>query len=120
MKMIVLWALVIGVPVADEPKRDEAKNEAEKLFRKMEEKLDKAKSLECAFEISVPWKLGMLKLDNNSFAGTLFLAEGNKAFLALNEVTGDQDSYLHIVSDGVHHSLQQQAFGRLPYSPKNL
>jgi len=119
----LFWVLVVGIlQVADAPKDDGVKNEAEKLFRKMEEKIDKAKSLECQFQFVVPWKPDGGKLDNNSFAGTLFLAQGNKARLQLNEVTGDRERYLHIVSDGAHLSLKEVGFSRIPISdsPKNL
>src|SRR5262245_30623187 len=71
MRMCVLLALTAGsLLAADPPKGDEATKEAEKVFRTMEEKLTKAKTLECVFDV---------KLGTVSYDGSVFLAEGNRA-----------------------------------------
>ncbi len=128
MRMLILGALIAGfLPVADQPKDDAVKNEAEKLFRIMEEKLDKAKTLECVFD-------GYLPTDLGSFEGTLLLAEGNKVRLEINKSKDDglqltpeaAKKYgkmrLRIVSDGVHLMMEGNGLDRpqLRDTPKNL
>jgi hypothetical protein len=113
--MFILFALAIGyLPITNEPKDDGVKNEAEKLFRKMEEKLEKAKTLECVFDGYMPSDLG-------SFEGTLFVAEGNKAWLQIKKTKNDGiqlqvdnesvRQVLHFVSDGGHQFLKGPGFG---------
>jgi outer membrane lipoprotein-sorting protein len=125
--MFILFALAIGfLPITDESKDDGIKNEAEKLFRQMEEKLEKAKTLECAFEGYIPYNL-------RSFEGTLFLAEGNKAWLHIKakndgiKVQVDNEEarlVIHMVSDGNHQIIHVGGIrlGRPEHrdTPKNL
>jgi outer membrane lipoprotein-sorting protein len=113
--MFILFALAIGyyLPITDEPKDDGVKNEAEHMFRKMEEKLEKAKTLECVFDGYIPSDLG-------SFEGTLFLAEGNKVWLQIKKTKNDGlqlqvdnesvRQVLHFVSDGGHQYLKGRGF----------
>ena len=114
MRMCVLLALTAGLLLAaDPPKGDGAANEAEKLFRTMEEKLAKAKTLECVFDV---------KFDTLSYKGSLFLAEGNRARLEINEATKGRLMRVLIVSDGTRLSGQDNGMThpKLEDTPKNL
>jgi len=114
MKMQVLLALTVGLLLAaDAAKDDRAKDEAEKLFRAMEEKFAKVKALECVFEI---------KMDPVSSKGSLFLAEGNKARLEINEATKDRPMRCRIVSDGARSSYQDNGLSQpnLSDTPKGF
>lgn len=76
---------------ADQPAQDG--KEAENLFRQMEEKLSKARTLECVFEGKVQPK-GSLK-------GSLAFAEGNKVRVEYSlEIEGDRQVKGTVVSDG--------------------
>lgn len=114
MRMCVLLALTAGsLLAADPPKDDEATNEAEKVFRTMEEKLTKSKTLECVFDV---------KLGTVSYDGCVFLAEGNRARVEINEATKGRPMRLLIVSDGTRQSFQDNGLGQPQFSdtPKNL
>ena len=114
MRMYALLVLTVGLlPAADAPKNDGAKNEAEKLFRTMEEKLEKAKTLECVFEV---------KMDAHSYKGSLSLAEGNKACLKINEATEGRRMRCLIVSTGTRLSYQDNGMNhpKLEDTPKSL
>lgn len=71
-------------------------NEAEQLFRKMEAKLLKARTLECAFEVKMAGGDG-----SGEFKGSVALAEGNKLRVELAGKFGEKGGTLTIVSDGV-------------------
>src|SRR5437660_9160156 len=114
MRMCVLLALTAGsLLAADPPKDDEATNEAEKLFRTMEEKLTKAKTLECVFDV---------KLGTVSYDGSVCLAEGNRARVELKEATKGRAMRLLIVSDGARQSFQDNGLSepQLRDTPRNL
>lgn len=100
MKMQVLVALIAGLLLAAEaPKDEQAKNEAEKLFRNMEEKLAKATTLELVFE-------GKLEVEEGNQSrtirreGSLLLAEGNKVRLEIKEGKKAESMWRLMVSDG--------------------
>ena len=86
--------LVLGTILcaqADQPAQDS--NEAEKLFRQMEEKLSKARTLECVFEGKAQPK-GSLK-------GSLAFAEGNRVRVEYSlEMEADRKVSATVVSDG--------------------
>lgn len=114
MRMHVHLALTAGLLLAaDTPKNDGAKNEAEKLFHAMEQKLDKAQTLECVFEV---------KINTLSYEGSLFLAQGNRARLEINEATKGRPMRLLMISDGARRSFQDNGISRpqLGDTPKNL
>lgn len=114
MRMFVLLALTTGsLLAADPPRDDDAKNEAEKLFRTVEQKLAKAKTLECDFDV---------KIDTLSYKGSLFLAEGNRARLEINEATKGRLMRCLIVSDGTRLSYQDNGLShpKLEDTPKSL
>jgi outer membrane lipoprotein-sorting protein len=96
--MYLVLVLTVSLLFAAKPTKNQgAENEAEKLFRIMEEKLAKAKTLECAFEV---------RIDTQSYKGSLFLAPGNRARLEINEAARGRPMRLLIVSDGAHQSFQ--------------
>jgi outer membrane lipoprotein-sorting protein len=114
MRMQVLLALAVGLLLAaDVPKDDGPKNEAGRMFRTMEEKLATAKALECRFEI---------KMDPMSYKGSLFLAEGNKARLEINEATKEWPMRCRIVSDGTRLSYQDNGLdhANVSHTPKDF
>src|SRR5262245_50330473 len=91
------------------------KNEAEQLFRKMEDKLARAKTLQVAVSISIAGN------KEGKFAGSLTLAEGNKARLHLKGALADKALDLEMVSDGVRMHVSNP--GSKPSdreTPKNL
>ena len=79
----------------------------------MEEKLAKAKTLECVFDV---------KNDTLSYRGFLFLAEGNRARLEINEATKGRPMRVLMVSDGTRLSGQDNGMThpKLENTPKNL
>jgi outer membrane lipoprotein-sorting protein len=114
MRIQALLALEVGLLLAaDEPKDDGAKNEAEKMFRTMEEKLATAKALECVFEI---------KKDPITYKGTLFLGEGNKVRLEIKEATKEGPMRCRIISNGTRLSYQDNGLdhANLSDTPKDL
>jgi RNA polymerase sigma factor (sigma-70 family) len=98
-----------------DPPRDSqpASVRAERLFGRMEDTLAKVKTLECFFEI----KLGIL-----SYEGNLFLAEGNRARLEINEATKERRMRSFLVSNGVSLSYQDNGMSKSQVSktPKDL
>ena len=70
---------------ANAPKDDGTMNEAEKAFRAMEEKLAKAKTLECFLEIKCDFG-GPMGTETLSYKGLLLLDEGNKARQEIKEL----------------------------------
>jgi WD40 repeat protein len=90
-----------------------AANDAEKLFLAMEEKLTKTKTLECGFDV---------KIDTLSYKGSLFLAEGNRSRLEINEATKCRQMRVLIVSDGARLSYQDNGMPHPKFddTPKNL
>jgi outer membrane lipoprotein-sorting protein len=114
MRMQVLLALTVGLLLAaNAPKDEGANNEAKKLFRAMEDKLANAKALDCVFEI---------KMDPMSYKGSLFLAEGNKARLEINEATKERPMRCRLASDGARLSYQDNGLSHPNVSdtPKDL
>src|SRR5438477_9238147 len=114
MRMCVLMALMAGLLLAAEPpKGDGAKGEAEKLFRTLEERLATAKTLECAFDV---------RTDTLAYKGSLFLAEGNRARLEINEATEGGPMRVLMISDGARQSFQDNGMNRpqLAGTPKTL
>lgn len=114
MSMCVLLALTAGsLLAADPPKDDESTNKAEKLFRTMEQRLTKAKTLECVFDV---------KIDTLWYKGSLFLAEGNRARLEINEATKGRPMRVLMVSDGTRLSGQDNGMPhpKLEDTPENL
>jgi outer membrane lipoprotein-sorting protein len=111
--MYVVVALTVGLLLAADAPKDRAKNEAEKVFRTMEEKLAKAKTLECVFDI---------RIGTQSYEGSLFLAGGNRARLEINESTKGRPMRLLMISDGARQSFQDNGISRpqLRDAPKNL
>ena len=98
MRLYIVLALMVGSLLAGEaPKDDGAKKEGEKLFRTMEQKLARAKTLECVFDV---------KIDTLSYRGSLFLAEGNRARLEIREAVKDQPIRVLMISDGARQSFQ--------------
>ncbi len=71
LSIFILLACATALP-ADEP------NEAEKLFRDMEKKINSAKTIEFRFEGKTEFKD---KDNNGEFKYTLLLGEGNKCYL---------------------------------------
>ncbi|HBI45495.1 MAG TPA: hypothetical protein DDY78_21965 [Planctomycetales bacterium] len=73
----------------------------------------RAKTLQCHFRV----KVGTL-----SYEGSLFLAEGKKARLAINEATNGRPMRLLTVSDGVRLSYQDNGMPQPKFedAPKNL
>ena len=74
---------------------------ASQLFRAMEQRLAKAKSLDCAFTITAqhPEAAGVPKEDR-SLEGSLLLAEGNRIRLEMNERTEGRPLFHLMASDG--------------------
>jgi outer membrane lipoprotein-sorting protein len=104
VRICVLLVLMAGLLfAADPPNDDRPTNEAEKLFRTMEQKLAKAKTLECVFDV---------KTDAVSYHGSLYLDEGNRARLEINEATKDRTVRVLMVSDGVRQSFQDNGMSR--------
>src|SRR5262249_9636727 len=93
-------------------------NEAGKLFRKMGDKIDKAKTIQVAFEATIedPFT-GKMK-------GTLNLTEGNKARMEASGEFGGKEGKYFMVSDGMKMKTVEEE-GDKPRktekdTPKNL
>jgi len=69
-------------------------NEAERLFRHMEERLSKAKSLECVFEVKAAVGQG------SDFRGRLLVAEGNKLRMETEGKWRGAITKMVVISDG--------------------
>ena len=114
MRIVGLAVLTVGLLVgAEAPKGDEGVKEAEKLFRAMEEKLAKAKTLECVFDVN---------LNSILYKGSLFLGEGDKARLEINEASKAKAMRVRLVSDGTRMNYQDNGMPqpKLEDTPKNL
>lgn len=114
MRIVGLAVLTVGLLVgAGVPKGDEGVKEAEKLFRAMEKKLAKAKTLECVFDVN---------LNSIIYKGSLFLGEGDKARLEINEASKAKAMRVRLVSNGTGMSYQDNGMPRpkLEDTPKNL
>jgi outer membrane lipoprotein-sorting protein len=114
MRLYIVLALTVGSLLAGEaPKDNGAKKEGEKLFHTMEEKLAKAKTLECVFDV---------KIDTLSYRGSLFLAEGNRARLEIQEAVKGQPIRVLMISDGTRQSFQDKGIThpQVGNTPKNL
>jgi outer membrane lipoprotein-sorting protein len=85
--MLVPLMLLALLPGAD-------KDDAEKLFREMEAKVAKAKTLDCAFD-------GALETDQKgTMKGTLLAGEGNKVRMEMSADLGGMKRKFMVVSDG--------------------
>jgi len=85
--MLAPLVLLLVVPGAD-------KDDAEKLFRQMEAKLMKAKTVDCAFDAKVEAdKTGTLK-------GAVLLGEGNKVRIEMSNESGGMKGEETVISDG--------------------
>lgn len=69
-------------------------SEAEKLFKKMEERLTTAKTVQFSFKTEVKSK------DPQSIEGTFVLAEGNKFDIAFTHSGGKRNQDVRAISDG--------------------
>ena len=85
MKLLALSVVALLLP--------QEKNEAEELFKKMEEKLEKATT------ISVKVK-GTMKAGDMSVEGDLIVGEGNRARSDMKLKSGDSTRAFSAVSDG--------------------
>jgi outer membrane lipoprotein-sorting protein len=86
----MLAALVVGMVLhAADP------NEAEQLFRKMEMKLNNAKSVESQIDVKIEDPKFPVTIE-----GSLLLGEGNKARLEIAANFGGQKSKSTVISDG--------------------
>ena len=106
---------------ANAPKDDGTMNEAEKAFRAMEEKLAKAKTLECFLEIKCDFG-GPMGTETLSYKGLLLLDEGNKARQEIKELAKGPPLRLLMVSDGARLSMQDNGMAQpaLEETPKYL
>ena len=106
-----MWAAVTVMLVVSAP----AQNEAEELFKKMEDKVHKAKTIEFESELLMegPQK-GSMNLK-------LTLAEGNKANMDMSFEFGGRKQSMKGVSDGKNaQQTQGDKPGKLEEAPKNL
>jgi uncharacterized protein (TIGR03067 family) len=110
LRSMIQWRVI---EEKENQKEKKHKNEAEKLFRAMEESLSKVKTLECVFDV---------KIDAVSYKGSLFLAEGNRARLEINEATKGRSMRILMVSDGARLSYQDNGMlhPKIEDTPKNL
>jgi outer membrane lipoprotein-sorting protein len=100
MRLHVLLALTAGLLLAaNAPKAEGAENDAEKMFRNMEEKLAKAATLELVFE-------GKLEVEEGKESstirrdGSLLLAEGSRMRLEIKEEAKAETTWRLMVSNG--------------------
>jgi outer membrane lipoprotein-sorting protein len=98
---------------------DATGEEAEKLFRAMEEKLAKVKTLECSVEILCDFGGQMEAL---SYKGSLLLGEGNRARQEIYEPGKAPPIRLLMVSDGTRVSMQDNGMSHpaIENTPKDL
>ena len=105
--------------VADAIGGDVTGKEAENLFRAMEEKLAKVKTLECSVEIHCDSGGQMEAL---SYKGSLLLGEGNRARQEIKEPGKAPPIRLLMVSDGTRLSIQDNGMSQpaIENTPKDL
>lgn len=98
--LIVLNACSTPAPSQDaKPAGDDR---AKRLFQEMEERLAKAKTLECAFEIKNEFSAPGDPQTTLLLEGSLFLAGGNQVRQEMNERTDGRPLFKSLVSDGAH------------------
>jgi len=91
MKKFLAPLCVLAVPLlagADEP------NEAEKLFREMEAKLMKAKTVECSYEAKAEGEMA------GGMNGTLRFAEGNKVRFEVTDELREKGVKATVIANG--------------------
>jgi hypothetical protein len=115
VRTVGLAVLTAGLLLGAEAPRGEdvSARDAEKLFRAMEEKLAKAKALECFFAV---------ELNSVRYKGSLLLGEGGKARLEINEASEAKAIRVRLVSDGTRLSYQDNGMPtpKLEDTPKDL
>jgi len=89
MGVVVLHLAVLAIALF----LPQEKNEAEELFKRMEEKLLKAKTLQCMVE-------GVVEPIKLKLSGELWLDEGNRARMELEGKTEEVNRSAVIISDG--------------------
>jgi outer membrane lipoprotein-sorting protein len=104
--MLLPLVLLLVVPGA-EP------NEAEQLFRQMEAKIMKAKTLECAFDI----KAGTQGKTDFTGKGTLYFGEGNKFRLETSIEEEGKVEKATMISDGAKLAMRAD---KAPKGPQDL
>jgi outer membrane lipoprotein-sorting protein len=87
--MLAPLVLLLVLPGAD-------KDDAEKLFRQMETKLAKAKTVDCAYEA----RFEADKAEAVTMKGTLLLGEGNKLRMEWSGESGGMKEKFTMISDG--------------------
>lgn len=87
-------------PVLGQGSKPVGDDRAKQLFQEMEQRLAKAKSLECAFEIKAEWASGGDPRKTMLLEGSLFLADGNRVREEMNERTDGRPLFKFLVSDG--------------------
>jgi outer membrane lipoprotein-sorting protein len=103
-------SLLIILSVVAEPN-----NEAERLFRQMQQALSQARTLDCVFEVKA--EVG----NGNDFRGRLLLAEGNRMHLQMEGQRKGALTKMAVISDGT--KLVAETGGarkELPNVPKSL
>jgi hypothetical protein len=100
--------LAAALPAADRAQD----NEAEKLFRAMEKKIQAAKALRVAFTTEIK---GDAKERVGRFGGSLLLTNDNKARMKISEVRGQARTW-ELVSDG----KRVRSEGATSATPKNF
>jgi outer membrane lipoprotein-sorting protein len=85
--MLAPLVLLLVLPGADP-------NEAEQLFRQMEAKVTKVKTLECTYDTKVEAD------QKGTIKGKLFLTEGNKSWLEMGAEFGGKSHKMTVISDG--------------------
>jgi len=108
-----------AILAAETPEKDGTKNEGEKLFSAMVEKLAKAKTLKC--NVKMLCDFGD-QVESKSFTGSLILGEGNRARQEITESNKAPPIRLLMVSDGTHYSMQDDGMSQptLGNTPKSF
>jgi outer membrane lipoprotein-sorting protein len=92
---IRLWKLPASLPLVQE-------NEAEKLFRAMEEKIHRARAFRVAVDIKITAERQKGKDQGGQLKGSLILTQDNKARLTLRGKVAGEAMNREMVSDGKH------------------
>ncbi len=106
--VLALGLLAGALPASDQVRQ----NEAEKLFRDMEKKIQAAKAFRIAFTVEIK---DDAKERADRFKGSLLLTNGNKARMIISEVRGQTRKW-ELVSDG----KQVRSEGATSATPKNF